>query len=90
MNNYDHKNNVVENSSILVRVFGTIVRGFMVDYHIKITIYIEIRESESITWKNRLFVFCLQKQLILCAKIGLIGLKISNFLDSLERELLCP
>ena len=52
VNNYDHKNNVVENSSILVRVFGTRVRGFMVDYHIKITIYIEIRESESITWKK--------------------------------------
>ena len=52
VNNYDHKNNVVEISSISVRVFGTRVRGFMLDYHLKITIYNEIRDSESITLKK--------------------------------------
>ena len=87
---YDHKNNVVEISSISVRVFGTRVRGFMVDYHLKLTIYNEIRDSESITLKKSTLCILSTEQLILCGKIGLIGPKISNFLDSLERELLCP
>ena len=52
VNNHVHKNNVVEISSISVRVFGTRVRGFVVDYHLKITIYNEIRDSESITLKK--------------------------------------
>ena len=52
MNNYDHKNNVVEISSISVRVFGTRVKCFMLDHHLKITIYNEIRDSESITLKK--------------------------------------
>ena len=43
---------MVEISSISVRVFGTRVRGFMVDYHLKSTIYDEIRDSESITLKK--------------------------------------
>ena len=62
----------------------------MVDYHLKLTIYNEIRDSESITLKKSTLCILSAEQLILCGKIGLIGPKISNFLDSLEHELLCP
>ena len=58
--NYVHENNVrgiyvreyqslVEISLISVRGFGTTVGGFMVDYRLKISIYNEICDSESIT-----------------------------------------
>ena len=64
----------------------------MVDYRLKITIYNEICNSESITptvkkiypsyFVNRSIPIFLW----VCAKIGLNDQKISNFLDSLERE----
>ena len=61
----------------------------MVDYQLRITIYNEIRENESITLISTLCILSTEAIDPLW-KYRFNQSKNSNFLGSLERELLCP